>query len=188
MPDFGAVGRAVVWVVITAAAVLTYDPPVVEEVPPVAVPTPEPEPTQEPFGPPVPVERATGTEEAREGNYVVRGGVASANNLMNPNTTREHLAVDGLFGFSVQYRPGLSIQQFAAAGQFPHAQISVTTDAVLLGAAAAAGFPTVRIVSSPGRGYHHTVEVPTPLPLVLAEALSTAFFQMPNPALTSSRT
>jgi hypothetical protein len=81
----------------------------------------------------------------------------------------------------VQYYPGKTIQELAAAGRFRNAQISVTTDVALVAAGAAAGY-AVSIVKSPGAGYHHTVQVLFPLPLDLAVALSAVFRQQPNPA------
>jgi hypothetical protein len=87
----------------------------------------------------------------------------------------------GLYGFSVQYEPGKTIKELAVAGKFRNAQISVTTDTALIAAGVSAGY-TVHIVRSPGVGYHHTVQVPFPLPLHLAEALSVVFTHMPNPA------
>jgi hypothetical protein len=86
----------------------------------------------------------------------------------------------GLYGFSVQYQPGKTIKELAAAGKFRNAQMSVTTDTALVAAGVSAGYP-VHIVQSPGVGYHHTVQVPFPLPLDLAEALSAVFAQMLNP-------
>jgi hypothetical protein len=85
-----------------------------------------------------------------------------------------------LFGFSVQHQPGRTIQELAAAGRFRNAQISVTTAEELIAAGAAAGY-LIKIVKSPGAGYHYTVEVPFPLPTDLARALSAVFKQIPNP-------
>lgn len=34
----------------------------------------------------------------------------------------------------------------------------------------------------PGKGFHHTVKVPDPVPADLAQALSSTFSPMPNPA------
>jgi hypothetical protein len=87
----------------------------------------------------------------------------------------------GLYGFSVQYQPGKTIEELTVAGKFRNAQISVTTDAALLAGGISAGY-SVNIVQSPGGGYHHTVQVPFPLPWDLAEALSATFAQMSNPA------
>jgi RHS repeat-associated protein len=120
-----------------------------------------------------------GQDRSPEPNWVVRAGVADAAQLRRG--TQEHLAVPGLYGFSVQYAPGRSVRELAAAGQFPNPQISVTTVEQLTAAAVDAGY-SIAVVPSPGRGYHHTVAVPRPLPDDLSEALSRVFIQMPNPA------
>jgi hypothetical protein len=118
----------------------------------------------------------------REPNWVVRGGVTTPSQLQAG--TARHFGIPdppGLFGFSVQHQPGKTIKELAAAGRFRNAQISVTTDEELIAAGLSAGY-SVSIVKSPGEGYHHTVQVPFPLPLDLAVALSAVFTQMPNPA------
>jgi hypothetical protein len=71
--------------------------------------------------------------------------------------------------------------KLAAAGRLRNARISVTTADALVAAGLSAGY-SVRIVPSLGAGYHHTVQVPFPLPLDVAVALSVVFTQMPNPA------
>ena len=86
-----------------------------------------------------------------------------------------------IVSFSVQYHPGKTIQELAAAGRFRNAQISVTTAEVLIAAGAVVGY-TVGIIQSPGAGYHHTVQVPCPFSWDVAVALSAVFTQMPNPA------
>jgi hypothetical protein len=110
---------------------------------------------------------------------VVRGGVATVEQLMAG--TAEHLAVPGLFGFSVQYQSGRTVAELAVAGGFPNPQISVVIADELL---AAGRHYEVRLVKSPGRGYHYTVVTPYPLPRDLAEAFSRIFLQnvIPNPA------
>ncbi|HUG62787.1 MAG TPA: hypothetical protein VMP03_13130 [Methylomirabilota bacterium] len=118
-----------------------------------------------------------------EPNWIVRGGVVTPQQLANG--VREHLAVPGLAGFSVQFQPGQSKEQLAAAGRFPHSQISYTTDSELM--AAVADYPNVRLIKSPGRGFHHTVAVPMPIPQDLAQALSDVFRQMSNPSSTVTR-
>lgn len=55
------------------------------------------------------------------------------------------------------------------------------TDQELIAAGIAAGY-SINVVKSPGIGYHHTVQVPFPLPMDLAVALSAVFKPMPNPA------
>ena len=95
----------------------------------------------------------------KEPNWVVRGGVATPRQLQTG--TAKHLGVPdppGLFGFSIQYQPEKAIQELAAAGKFRNAQISVTTQEELIAAGLSAGY-AVRIVKSPGAGYHHTVPV-----------------------------
>ena len=112
----------------------------------------------------------------------MRGGIATPKQLQAG--AGKHLGMPdppGLFGFSVQYQPGRTIAELAAAGRFRNAQISVTTEEQLIAASTQAGY-AIRIVKSPGTGYHHTLQVPFPLPLDLAIALSGVFTQMPNPA------
>jgi len=118
----------------------------------------------------------------KEPHWIVRGGVATPSQLQ-AGTTQHRGIPDppGLCGFSVQYQPGKTVKELAAAGRFRNAQISVTTEEELIAAGLAAGYP-VKVVKSPGTGYHHTVQVPCPLPLDLAEALSATFIQMSNPA------
>ena len=114
--------------------------------------------------------------------WVVRGGLATPSQLQAG--TARHRGVPGppgLYGFSVQYQSGKTIQELAAAGRFRNAQISLTTDVALVAAGIAAGY-AVSIVKSPGAGYHHTVQGPFPLSLDLAVALSAVFAQQLNPA------
>ena len=117
-----------------------------------------------------------------EPHWVVRGGVATPGQLQ-AGTARHRGVPDspGLYGFSVQYQPGKTVHELAVAGRFRNAQISVTTDAALVAAGVAAGY-AVSIVKSPGTGYHYTAQVPFPLPLDLAVALSAVFTQQLNPA------
>jgi hypothetical protein len=118
--------------------------------------------------------------------FVVRGGVASAVTLQNGYG--EHDDVAGLYGFSVQYRPGRSILQLANAGQFPHPKISYTVDESLTQTAQLLGYD-VAFVKSPRGRYHHTLmasvsatgETIRVLPDDLAAALSSCFQQMHNP-------
>src|SRR5579884_1217939 len=84
--------------------------------------------------------------------WVVRAGVATAQALTAGYA--EHDEVPGLFGFSVQYAPGLTIEDLAQAGQFPHKQISFATDDSLAAALMPIGY-RMSLVKSPGLGYHH---------------------------------
>jgi hypothetical protein len=118
--------------------------------------------------------------------WVVRAGAAKAVELVKGY--REHLGVPGLYGFSVQYQAGLSWQELAQAGRFPHAQVSIAEDHDLRVALQSLGYG-LRLVPSPGAGYHHTFAVLydatgamlTRLPLSVAQKLRETFTQSANP-------
>lgn len=118
--------------------------------------------------------------------FVVRGGISSAVTLQNGYD--EHDDVSGLYGFSVQYRPGRSIFQLANGGQFPHPKISYAMDEDLTLAAQLLGYD-IALVKSPRGRYHHTLTASVSatramiraLPDDLAAALSSCFQQMHNP-------
>ena len=98
--------------------------------------------------------------------YVVRAGIASAQNLQEGVRTKLHGS--GIPGFSVQSKAGLTVEQHAAAGQFPHLKISVSTVARLR----AAG---VHLVPTSGTGYHNTAKTPRLLSDADAARISAAF-------------
>lgn len=116
----------------------------------------------------------------------MRAGVANAGSLIKGYN--QHRGVPGLFGFSVQYASGKTISELALAGQFPHPQISFAADDALQAALQPLGY-SMRLVKSPGGGYHHTFAVLYDasgtllriLPRNAAVALSTTFRQRPNP-------
>ncbi len=118
--------------------------------------------------------------------WVVRAGVAAAKSLIAGY--RQHLGVAGLYGCSVQYAPGYTVEDLAQAGQFKNNQISFATEDALVSALRPLGY-TLHLVPSPGRGFHHTLVVLydvggtmlQQLPQDAAEALSRAFQQRPNP-------
>jgi hypothetical protein len=74
------------------------------------------------------------------------------------------------------------------AGQFPNAQVSIADDSDLQNALQLLGYD-LRLVPSPGAGYHHTFLVLydatgtmlTQLPLAIAQKLHETFTQVPNP-------
>ena len=119
-------------------------------------------------------------------NWVVRAGVASSNSLIKGYN--QHRAVPGLFGFSVQYADAKSVEELAYAGRFPHEQISYASDDALQMVLQPLGY-MMKLVNSPGKGYHHTFAVlydaeGSPLrslPRDAADALSQAFRQRSNP-------
>lgn len=118
--------------------------------------------------------------------WVVRGGEAKAADLIAGYAL--HRLVPGLYGFSVQYDPGKSIEELAQAGQFPNATISYEDERALAQAVEQFGY-NMKLVSSPGRGYHHTFcvlydasnVVQMRLPDSVAQALSATFRRAPNP-------
>jgi hypothetical protein len=118
--------------------------------------------------------------------WVVRAGEANAGDLVAGY--RQHLGVAGLHGFSVQFDSGLPWQELARAGQFPNAQVSIAQESDLGTALQSVGYD-LRLVPSPGIGYHHTFVVLydatgtmlTQLPLPVAQKLHETFTQVPNP-------
>lgn len=124
-----------------------------------------------------------------QSEWVVRAGVASAASLVKGYN--QHRGVPGLFGFSVQYAPGKTVDELARAGNFPHPQISYAMEDALRAALRSLGY-TMRLVKSPGQGYHHTFAVLYDatgsmlhvLPQDAAIALSKTFRQRPNPVQT----
>lgn len=119
------------------------------------------------------IQRGLKQYDKEEPIWVVRAGVATSEQLKTGS--KLHRGVPGLFGFSVQSAPGKTIEELAAAGQFRHGQISVTTVDALL----AVGVP---IVKSPGTGYHNTARTEYPLTDLKAKLISAVFKPRPNPA------
>lgn len=88
--------------------------------------------------------------------WVVRAGEAKAFDLVTGYGP--HRVVVGLYGFSVQYHVGKTVEELAQAGQFPNALISYQDEAVLAQTLQLLGY-SFRLVPSPGKGYHHTFVV-----------------------------
>lgn len=118
--------------------------------------------------------------------WVVRAGEARPEYLVSGYGP--HRAVPGLYGLSVQYAPGKTVDELARAGGFPNAQISYATDDALVAALVPLGY-SMRLIASPGQGYHHTFAVVYDasgvmlkrLPLALAIVISQTFQRRPNP-------
>ncbi|HEX6820299.1 MAG TPA: hypothetical protein VF120_18120 [Ktedonobacterales bacterium] len=118
--------------------------------------------------------------------WVVRAGEARPEYLVSGYGP--HRAVAGLYGLSVQYAPGKTVDELAHAGRFPNAQISYATDDSLASALQPLG-RSMKLISSPGQGYHHTFAVVydasgvmlTRLPLALAIVISQTFQRRSNP-------
>ena len=85
--------------------------------------------------------------------WVVRGGIAAPQYLIAGYA--EHKKVSGTYGFSVQYQPGISVDDLAKAGQFPNAEISYAQKADLEAAIQYFGY-AMELRRTSGIGYHHT--------------------------------
>jgi hypothetical protein len=118
--------------------------------------------------------------------WVVRAGEAKPDKLQDGYT--RHAAAPTIYGFSVQYAAGRRLDELALAGQFPNSQISCAYDEELATALLPLGY-SMRLVPTPGRGFHHTFMVLydasgailTKLPHDAAVAISQTFRRMPNP-------
>jgi hypothetical protein len=120
------------------------------------------------------------------GEWIVRAGEARPDQLIKGY--REHLGALGVYGFSVQYNPGSTVDALALAGAFSNGQISYQDEDVLQAAVAPLSY-RLSIIQTPGSGYHHTCAVLYDatgtmlhaLPPDAALALSNAFIRMTNP-------
>jgi hypothetical protein len=118
-------------------------------------------------------------------NWVDRGGIATPSSLQLGYSGRK--AVSGLYGFSVQYAPGQSLDALMQAGQFRNAQISYADRGNLEQAVQPLGYK-IQLVKSPGHGFHHTFAVLytnsgtmlQALPQDAAEAINWTFQRMLN--------
>jgi RHS repeat-associated protein len=105
--------------------------------------------------------------------YVVRGGVTTAQSLISGSRFN---AQYGVSGFSVNTAPGMSVDQIALATPVPNAMISYTTTAQLAGV----GVPVVPTPTP--NTLHATAVVPVPLDPARAAVISRVFQQTANPA------
>jgi hypothetical protein len=102
---------------------------------------------------------------------------------------RPHIGMPGLSGCSVQYAPSHSVDELAQAGQFKNGRISYATDDALAAALQPLGY-AMRLVASPGKGFHHTLVVLYDvngtmlqrLPQDAADVLTRAFQRRLNPS------
>ena len=119
-------------------------------------------------------------------DWVVRAGAASADFLIRGYT--EHTRARGVFGFSVQSAPGKTVAELAHVGQFPNRQVSYATVGALQAAVQTLGYQ-IRLIRTPGVGFHHTLTVLydasgamlQTLPRDAAIAISNTFQRIPNP-------
>ncbi len=125
-------------------------------------------------------------------DWVVRAGEAQVSSLIK-GYGRHRGVLGVLYGFSVQYAPGQkkSVEELAKAGQFPNGQISYALDVDLVAALAPLGYQ-MRLIASPGQGFHHTFAVLfdatgvmlQTLPQDAATAISRTFKRRVNPYQT----
>jgi hypothetical protein len=118
--------------------------------------------------------------------WVVRGGIATTDRLQKGYG--EHRGMRGVFGFSVQYAPGKTVEELAQVGRIRNGQISFATVDDIRAALHPIGY-AMRLVKCPGQGFHHTFAVVydasgmmlQTLPDDAAQALQRVFRQRPNP-------
>ncbi len=89
-------------------------------------------------------------------DWVVRAGVATPDLLKAAYAQDKQ--VPGVYGFSVQYAPGVDWPDLVAAGHFPHNSICYADRTVLETVLAPLGY-SMLLVATPGRGYHHELEL-----------------------------
>jgi RHS repeat-associated protein len=137
----------------------------------------------EPIFPPRPPIVIPPDWDERPNQNVVRGGVATAEQLIRGTKALDPARYNGISsGFSVQSAPGKSVQELAKGGRFRNGQISVTTTRALFAAGLVVQYAVFVVPTASDTTENHcTVTVPSPLPGVLAHALSAAFVPMPNP-------
>jgi hypothetical protein len=112
-----------------------------------------------------------------QATLVVLDGVVTPQRLQRKVSGYRHVP---LIGFSVQSIPQKTLQQLAASGGFFGPLLSVTTVGELQKAGQSAGL-NIKVISTPGRGFHSIVVAPRRLSSTAAQALSGVFRQMPNP-------
>jgi hypothetical protein len=99
-----------------------------------------------------------------------------------------HKRAPNVYGLSVQYNAGSSVDELAQAGQFRNTQISYQDEDVLQAAVVPLGY-RLEIIQTPGGGFHHTCSlidgsmgtILHALPPDAAVAISQAFRRKRNP-------
>jgi hypothetical protein len=121
--------------------------------------------------------------------WVVRAGIADLPRLMAGYVRHLGYPNQQIFGCSVQYQPGLSVDELAKAGQFPNGQISFVQRLDLEAALTSLGYH-IELRSTKGMGFHHTLMVLyndatkaplTTLPIDAAQAMAGIFQRKKNP-------
>lgn len=131
---------------------------------------------------------ALGEEKVIADGYVVRGGTATADLLQKGYG--QHRGAPSIYGLSVQHAAGKTLNELSRAGHIVNGQISYATADELVACLQPHGY-TLRLIKTPGIGYHHTLcvvydasgAILRQLPRAAAVALSAAFHRVPNPVL-----
>jgi hypothetical protein len=116
----------------------------------------------------------------------VRAGEAQPEHLVNGYV--QHKRALSVYGLSVQYNAGSSVDELSRAGRFRNTQISYQDEDALQAAVAPLGY-RLEFIQTPGVGFHHTCSVISVatwlmlhvLPHDVAAAMSNAFRRMRNP-------
>ena len=120
--------------------------------------------------------------------WVVRAGIADAQRLMAGYVRHLGYPNQQIYGCSVQYQPGLGIDELARAGRFPNGQISYAQRTALEAALLPLNY-TMELRHTKGTGYHNTLMLlyntakvlQTSLPQDVADALAAVFQRKRNP-------
>jgi hypothetical protein len=114
--------------------------------------------------------------------WIVRGGLCKTGDLQA--AYKPVLNMPGVYGFSVQYAPGVSVDDLIVAGRFPHTWVSWADRDDLEKALQKLGY-VMLLIRTAGRGFHHDLAVSIMqqgqildhLPQNAAAALSAVFKQ-----------
>jgi len=115
--------------------------------------------------------------ERTQPQYVIRGGLASPENLIEGST---EVRGYNFTGFSVTTAKGMTVEELAMARRYPNRKISYTTVATLEGI----GVP-VQPTPNDDNLLHATAVVPIPLDPARAVQISALFTRIDNPAWCS---
>jgi len=90
-------------------------------------------------------------------DWVVRGGTADWQVLQGAYLIDTRVAPP-IFGFSVQYAPGITWEDLVRAGNIPNGQVCYADRKDLEAAVATLGY-TMLLIATPGLGFHHELSL-----------------------------
>lgn len=88
--------------------------------------------------------------------WIVRAGVADPARLIAGYGRHQGYPNQQIYGFSVQYNPGSSIEELAKVGQFPNKSISYAPKQDLEAAVRPLNY-SILLQRTKGIGFHHTL-------------------------------